>query len=118
MSLSFVMPSNTSGMNVAHMGHQQQCIHAFQRVSHESHFPFLALVSFLFLKREQGFRKCFAHLCKDLSAAKIVIAAIGSAFEGLPVFGRKDFLQGDVELLLVCLGDTLYPHIDRGLVFR
>jgi len=41
----------------------------------------------LLLKRQQGLCECLTHLSEDLRAAKIVVAAIGGTFEGLPVFG-------------------------------
>ena len=47
-----------------------------------------------------------------------MVAAIGCAFEGFPFFGRKDFLQSEVELLLIRLGDALNPSIERGIVLR
>ena len=36
-----------------------------------------------------------------------MVTAIGGTFEGLPVFGRKNLLQGEIELLLNGLSDTL-----------
>ena len=47
-----------------------------------------------------------------------MVSAIGSAFEGFPIFGRKDLLQGEVELFLVRLGDALNLYIQRGVMFR
>ena len=47
-----------------------------------------------------------------------MVSAIGSASEGFPIFGGKDFLQSEVELFLVRLGDALNLYIQRGVMFR
>jgi hypothetical protein len=44
-----------------------------------------------------------------------VVAPIGGTLEGFPVLGRKDFLQGEVEFLLVGFGDALDPHVYRPI---
>ena len=49
-------------------------------------------VAVLVLQREQGLRKSLAHLGEDLRTTPIVVPPIGSSFEDLSVFGRKDFL--------------------------
>jgi hypothetical protein len=46
----------------------------------------------LFEKFQIRFSKSSADLSKDFRAAEVVIAAIGGALEGCPIFGRQDFL--------------------------
>ncbi len=45
-----------------------------------------------------------------------MVAAIGCALECFSVFRRKYFLQSEVELLLIRVGYSLDPGIERGIM--